>query len=355
MFLLFHKTEYMQHRFTFPIVLLFLCFTSLNAQHKDSLNQDASPKYGINHLAIKYLGIDFTKDQRNELKDKEIEFIFSLDEYGNPTLAEVNGVTNPHIIDSLISKTKDVERFNPRIRNGTAEPSIYFMHLTFPSYKFSNQVYGILQGSAYNEAKLEDFEYINETGQRLDMIIGGFANQFLGKPSRHLTIGGGMKMDINFTAKNKLFYGMNMSFAQNGLKEDYPINSLRKQTAPVSGFVGLSFGKWFSNYTVQFDLDVTVHNIIKRNGENDPDWFQLNGWSPGIVVFYPVWQGKVKPMYSYGSPTLVNQNLNLNLGLRYVSYSLKEASGIMVEFGASYRLGFKIINKFKLKDEFLNR
>lgn len=339
-------------KYTISIILVLIGNLNIHAQVKDSLNQDVSPKYGLNQLAIKYYGIDFTKEQRKDIENVEIEFIYSIDEYGNPTLAEINGVTNQEIIDSLKTKTKEIEKFNPKIRNGEPEPSIYFMKLTFPTYQFNQKTFGLLQGSAYNEAKLSDFETLRESGQRLDMVIGGFMNQFLGKPSKHLTLGGGMKVDINYTFKNKLYYGLNMSFAQNGLKENYPINSQREQTSPVSGFVGLTIGKWFSNCSVQFDLNLAVHNITEKIGENDPDWVQLNGWSPGLVFNYPILLGKENPMYYYGAPTLLGNNLNLSIGLRYISHSLNEASGSMVELGVSYRMAVKVINEYKLKEEF---
>ncbi|MBK9515618.1 MAG: hypothetical protein IPO05_18885 [Flavobacteriales bacterium] len=87
-----------------------------NAQVVDTLDQDVSPKNGIEQLAIKYYGIDFTKEQRKEIENVEIEFIYLIDEYGDPTLSEINGVKNQEIIDSLINKTKEVERFYPRAK-----------------------------------------------------------------------------------------------------------------------------------------------------------------------------------------------------------------------------------------------
>ncbi|MBK9743701.1 MAG: hypothetical protein IPO94_12405 [Saprospiraceae bacterium] len=75
--------------------------------------------------------------------------------------------------------------------------------------------------------------------------------------------------------------------------------------------------------------------------KNDLDWVQLKGWSPGLVVNYPVKLGKTNPMYYFG--------------LRYLKFSLKEATGLMVEFGVSYRMAIKGVNKYKLKDEFLSK
>jgi hypothetical protein len=221
-------TQNEKMKYTLSIIFTLIAILSLEAQVSDTLNQNASPKNGINQLTIKYYGIDFTKEQRKEIENIEIEFIFSIDETGNPTLSKINGVTNQDIIDSLKQKTDKIENFNPQIRNGIPEPSIYFMKLTFPSYKYNQLTYGLLQGSAYNEAKLEDFEYLKESEQRFDMIIGGLANQFFGRPSEHLGFGGGMKIDLGYAGKNNLIYGLNMSFYGNNLKQEYPINSTRE-------------------------------------------------------------------------------------------------------------------------------
>lgn len=338
------------------IILLLVGCMSIYAQEQDSLNQQASPIGGLNQLAIKYYGIEFSKEQRQRIEGVEIELIYDIDALGNPMLAEVNGLadTDTDIVDSLKNKTRTIGRFYPQIRDGIAVPSIYFVQLTFPSYQLSQHTYGYLQASAYREAELQDFEYMKESGARMDLLFGGFANQFVGKPAKHLSLGGGMKVELNYTAKNKMFYGINMSFAQNGLKKDYPIATFRKQISPVSGFIGLSVGRWFSDYNLQLDVAMAFQNVTERMGENDNGWVQLEGWSPGLIFNYPILLGKQKPMYYYGSPTLYGNYINLSLGLRYVDYSLKEASGIMAELGVSYRMGIKMISEYKLKDVYWN-
>lgn len=109
-------------------------------------------------------------------------------------MSENNGLTNQDIIDSLQNKTNEIEKFNPQITDGIPKPSLYFMKLAFPTCRFNQRTYGTLQVSACNEAKFEDFEYLNKSGQRFDMTIGGLANQFIGKPFQHLEFGGGIKL-----------------------------------------------------------------------------------------------------------------------------------------------------------------
>ena len=83
-----------------------------------------------------------------------------------------------------------------------------------------------------------------------------------------------------------------------------------------------------------------VQNITENRGYNtgavDPDWVQLKGWSAGIIVNYPIKFGKDKVLYAYGSPTILNHNVNLHFGLRSILLSIDQAKGGMVELGLSY-------------------
>ncbi len=338
------------------ITTIVLFLFGLNAQSQIIENQEVSPKGGINTLAIKYFGIEFSKEQRILLKDIEIELIFQIDKKGKPTLAEINGINNIEIIDSLKNKTKKIENFNPRIRNGISEPSIYFMKLTFPSYKMTQSRYAFLQGGAYNEAKLEDFENLKLTNTRLDVMIGGVMNQFIGEPSNYLKFGGGMKTDISFMGKRNYIYGLNMSFYGNNLKKEYPLNTNREQfSAPPTLLFGLIFGKWIDKISIQTELNMAVQNITERLENDDPNWIQLKGWSPGVLINYPIRLGKQKTIYYYGKPSLFENSLNLHFGLRYLFLSIPEASGVMTEIGISYRMTVKGVEEYKLKDEFYTK
>lgn len=344
----------MNFKYVFCISLVFKSVLYLQSQ--DSLNQPASPKGGVNQLAIHYYGIEFTKLQREQLKDKEIEFIFKIDAFGKPTLEEVNGIADPDIIDSLNNRTDYVEHFNPQIRNGIAEESIYFMQLIFPSFSMTEFHSGMLHRIEYKEAKLDDFEYIEGRGLRLDILIGGLLNQFAGSPAEHLATGGGLKMEFNLIDKRDLIYGLNMSMYGNRLKKKYPVNTPRIQLrAPPTLLIGLIFGKEFKKFSVQGELNIAVQNLTARIDQNDQDWVQLKGWSPGLIVNYPIPIVQNKPVYYYGSPTLISHSLNVHFGLRYLSLDLKEASGIMAELGFSYKMGIEGVKNYKLKDDFFKR
>ena len=334
---------------TLIFFLISLYAWNTNAQDTDVLNQEASPKNGINDLAVKFYGIDFTREQRKELKDKEIEFIFQIDELGKVTLSEVNGTHHVNIIDSLKTRTNKLNNFNPKIVNGIPKPSIYFMQLVFPNYKLTKQRIGIIQSLTYSEADLEDFEYIQKTGEKIDMVFGGMMNNFYETPSEYLGLGGGMKMEVSYTDKKQFIYGLGMSVYGNNKKKKYPIiTSNELFSTPTTVLLGIVFGKWMKKINFQAEINYAVQNISKDVSEN-LKVIQLTGWSPGFVVNYPIRIGKEKTTYYYGEPSLFGSHLNFHFGLRYLSLSLSEASGIMTEIGISYRMSIHKVNKYKVR------
>lgn len=66
---------------------------------------------------------------------------------------------------------------------------------------------------------------------------------------------------------------------------------------------------------------------------------------------YPLKLGKPKAIYFYGAPTILENDLNIHMGIKYIKFSLKEATGLMGEIGLSYRISLKAIKHYKLKDD----
>jgi hypothetical protein len=324
----------------------------IKAQIKDSLNQDTGPKIGLTQLALKYYGIDFTKEQRKIIDGVEIELIYAVDESGIPILNDINGISDTFIIDSLKKITPKIGLFKQLHNQGVAMPYIYFVKLTFPEYKLTNIDYQLLNVGIFNALKIEDFEYIQESDQGFDMIFSVLINQFVGIPSEYLGIGGGFKTDLSYSFKKKYNCGLNLSMYAGKLKKNFPLNTTRKQLdGPPTLLLGLHFGRWFDKYKLQAEVSYGIQNLTKRIETNDLDWIQLKGWSSGIVLNYPIQLGKKKPMLFYGSPSLLINNINLHIGFRYIRLSLKEASGLVAEFGIGYRMTMRGIKDFKLKEK----
>jgi len=224
------------------------------------------------------------------------------------------------------------------------------MQLVFPTYKMNRA----FPTPIFRLAGLDDFEYIKKSPSKFDMTIGAVMNQFIGKPANHLKLGSGINMDLTYTDKRSYTYGLNTSIYINKLKQDYPLQTQREQfETPNTVSLGFIFGKWFPKFNIQSEIAYVAQNVTERIDANDDEWVQLRGWSPGIAINYPIKFGKDRPYVNYGIPTVINNFMNLHFGVKYLDLSLKEASGLMLEVGLSYRMTVFKIKDYKLKDTFI--
>lgn len=343
----------MKQLICFLLTLSF--FVSLKGQSVDTLNQSTQPFGGVQELASEYLTIKFSKEQHDRVDGVELEFIYDVDENGNPILQMINGISDSDLIDSFKLKTTKLKKFQPRVEEGLAIPSVYFMKFTFPKSELNSNQSRLIEASTYNEEEFSDFEYIEESGHRFDILFGGSLISFWGEPSTYHRAGGGIFLNMDYTRKNKLIYGFNLGVYGSQLKKEFPVNSARQQINPLTGLMGVHVGTWINKFCIQGQVNFAFQNLTQKVGNEDPDWVQLNGWSPGIVMHYPIEIGAKKTQYNYGRPSILVHHLNLHCGLRYLSLSLNEASGIMLEFGVSYRMASRGILYYKFKDEFLSQ
>lgn len=339
-------------------ILFCFAFAGYAFAQTDTTSSPPEPIGGIERLALRYYDIEFTPEQRQLLKGVELEMIYFVSDSGVARLESVNGIQNRAIRDSLFSRTADLPRFKPQMNKGIAKQSLYFMQMQFPEYILP------LQDPLYNSAVLfqkltmDDFEFIELSGTRLDWIIGGMVNTFIGSPADYLNTGGGMKLAIMMTGENKMFYGMNMNFYGNKRTADYDVKStLEQYRNPATLLIGLSVGRWFNPFSVQVDLDYAVQNITERKEDDDSEWIQFRGFSPGVIAHYPLQLGKDKLSVSafYGKPSFVAHSLSFSLGMRYMFMNHRAASGLMAEVGISYRLTTKMVESYKIKDSFYER
>jgi hypothetical protein len=340
------------------LLLSFFLLASMGlfGQVTSPLSQTVAPKGGVNALALEYFKINFTKEQRNRLKEKEIEFIYQIDPLGKPTLEAIKGITDRDILDSLEKRTSSLPQFQPQISAGVPQSALYFVKLTFPTYQPWRGNSPALLYQMYPRAQPEDFEYLHKSNKRIDVMLGGMSNQFWGSPADYLRTGGGMKVDLTYTAKNQIIYGMVMNIYGNKMKKPYPLPVLREQfPAPPTMLLGGIIGRWFGKVGLQAEIAMAVQNITERQSDKDPEWVQLTGWSPGLVMNIPVKLGKDHIAYYDISPSITNTYLNFHVGVRPLFLSLREASGIMTEVGVSFRLTSHLLRDYKLKPEFFDR
>jgi hypothetical protein len=333
-------------------LLILTSFTSYS-QIIDSLNFGPEPINGINKLALEYYKIDFDKQQRAKLEGVELEFIFNVDTLGQGTLEKIHGLDDSTMIGIMQNTTKNAVKFYPRTVNGEKEASIYFMKLRFPTYQALQNQLGYLRIYKTPKYNMEDFEQINLSGKSVGVLLGGVTNGFLGNVSNYLNIGGGMRMEVMLTAKKGFGGSLMMSFYGNKLKKDFPINSTRAQnSAPPTLFVGVGLTKSVkaqkrNELILQLELNMAVQNITPKLGDMDKEWTQFKGFSPAFVAHYLVQIGKSQFTH-YAEPVVTNQYINFHGAIRPLFFGVKEANGVMLELGLSYRLVGKYVEDYKL-------
>ena len=336
---------------------LFILATFQGFSQTANVSTGPEPIGGASKVVLPFYKIRFSPEQRAILRQQEIELIFAVDEQGMATLEDVQGVTDKAILDSIHLAATKVPAFNPRVTNGTRESSLFFLKFQLPAYGTQQSLsrQQLYFPNSFKKAGLDDFEYIHKSGQRLDMLIGIVVNGFIGKPGEYLFPGGGMKLDLLYTGSKNYGGGMIMGFYGNELKQKYPISSGREHnSAPPTLLLGAGINKFLEvkdrhELMAQLELCYAVQNITPKLDYNDEDWVQLQGFSPGLVINYLVKLGKDKAAYAYGTPSIFSNYLNIHGAVRPVVFNLKEATGIMLEAGVSYRLGIHTVDEYRLK------
>ncbi len=118
------------------LLVAIYCFsTLLGSGQQDPLSAKPEPVGGIQQLVLVYYKIDFTKQQRQALQNRDIECIYSIDKEGKATLEKINGVPEPDLQDSLQQASRHLPLFIPRQVDGVKESSLYFLTFQFPQYK----------------------------------------------------------------------------------------------------------------------------------------------------------------------------------------------------------------------------
>jgi hypothetical protein len=311
------------------------------------------PVGGINKLALQYLKIEFTPQQRAILDNVSLELIFSVDTAGYAILEDVNGINDKAIIDSLMNRTPYLPPFKPVRIEGHPADGVYTMMLQYPTYS-RNVIRTQRVPQTYKKLKREDFETF-ELGGRMDALVGGMVNGFTGTAHDFLGVGGGMKVDLSFSGKRGYGGGITIGFYGNNRKKDYPIDPLRKQDeAPLTLVIGpvinkTLFRKDRKSVLVQFEPTYNIQSISSRENNQDKDFIQFKGFSPGVTLHNMVMLGKENFSDTY-SPALFGHFVNVHAGIRPLFYNSSAGKGIMFEIGLSYRMLYLFMESYILKE-----
>ncbi len=342
----------MSLRLSLTVFVLFLGLTTrVAAQAVGPGDSLAVNSPSASRLAARYYGIEFTREQRDSLADREIELILLIDTAGRASLADVNYLSDPVIIDSLVRTTRTLPPFQREFLDGEPREYVYTLRFSYPKYRAAASNLFFLQGGEFYRVKLEDFEYLERSKQRLDILYAAQINQFVGSPAKHLAFGGGIKMDVAYTDRNSNAYGLFMSFYGNKLRKTYDVNSSREQNSgPPTLLVGVQYGRWMEQWLLQGELGFAQHNVSVPLNDSDRDWLRFQGASLGLVANRAFPLGPGTTGYTYGNPRVSAGHLNTHVALRYNLYDHASASGLMVEIGVGYRLTAFGVERYKLRE-----
>ena len=154
-------------------------------------------------------------------------------------------------------------------------------------------------------------------------------------------------------------WGVGISFSAYGnrAREFYPIRTTRELDKSPTTFIVALLGSMdvMKNQNRMVNLQVELgyigQTISSRIDDYDEDYIQLNGFSPGFLANYLIPFGKGRFQNRYYYPSVTRPYLNLHVGARPVFLNLKEARGMMFEFGVSYRLSMMQVNTYLLKNQ----
>lgn len=342
----------MQLRHIYLILSFLITFAaSLHAQ-TDFLS---GPIGGDNILVNRYLDIEFTKEQRELLEGKEIEFIYSVDSLGNAKLDIINGINDHAILDSFRLASQTLPPFYPWTKESLWYK--YFLKIHFPEYTSLNNFFYYEHNKKFAKTKYKDLDTIVVPGAGFEFVIGATANTYLGKPQKYLQSGFGFSMECLFTTNSGIGIGLPIRYFENKLKQDFPVDSEREQNEKAStAFIGLGLSKLVrerekSRLILGLDVGWISHTLSYSLHEEDHDWIQVQGFSPGIVAHYSLMIGKHDPTLYYLRPALFSNYLAVHASIRPMIMTLKEASGIMAEIGIGYRFRLADVRVYKLKDD----
>lgn len=341
--------------YTLLSILFYSLFSVAVQAQIDTTYSQAAPVGGINRLALVYYDIDFTKEQRELLKDVDIELIFSVSDEGVALLESINGLNNRAIKDSLFAQTPYLPMFIPEMRGGISKQSLYFMLFQYPSYRRVPQELNFY--SAFYQRKVEknQFSELSESGTGVEFVLGGIFTNHFGSADKYLKPGGGVNMGVEYVAANSYYYGLGWEMMGNRAAQQMTAkDTLQYLKAPFTVAVGLYVGHRFEKFSIQLEAYYASISITSGMEEESYGGTNYEGFSPGLFVNYPLYINAANErVVINGGRAYINRfAINFRGGFRGMFMNNDQASGVLLELGAGIRFGSFFINRYRLKDSF---
>ncbi|MCI4668926.1 MAG: hypothetical protein MRZ79_12390 [Bacteroidia bacterium] len=352
-------------------LLLIVLGSYLQAQVREDYQKYARPSVDENIISARFKLIPFSKAEMVHLQGSIVSLTFDLDEKGKASLREVVGVrkspSDPSlkkgIIEKFRAKTLELNNFQPKIEEWLPVKSTYTMDIRFPRPRKETNWYGLKWEDQFyrrygtgKQNTVDDFEYIKKSRRRGDIAIGMVGNRVLGSASDNLLMGGGFRMDFTIGTTGGNYLGIFGNLIDNNFVRDYDeFTGSQSFSLARTSTTGLTGGRWFNNMSVQLEVGFASQTLIDRSKDaaEEESSLDLDGWTSGVVVNYPIKIGKesigIDDGWTNDPPSLTQIYANVHLGVRYMDFSLDEASGFTVELGLSLRIGMFGIQSYQLK------
>ncbi len=338
-------------------VLIFLVFSSEIFCQTLPLNRDAEPLGGMMAMDRVFNRIRFNTSQLSILSSREISLVFRVDTAGNAALIEVIGVSDSVIMDSIAVAAESIPRFRPTLRAGKAIPSIYIFPMEWRIASSPALVPPVTVVQVPHALGLENIENIIFRSFRMDYFAVGVGNAYGGNVAGHLRPGGGVSIGALAVSHVGFGAGMVLNAYGNKLYTPYSLATSRPQfTYPATVMLGVVVRREMMHkpgVTLACDLELcmTVQSLTEKVTDPDPDWVQLRGFSPGVVLTLGKTLGKEVVGFSAGKTTLSRREVLFTAGVRPLLYALDAARGILIEVGVGLNLSSRGIIYY---DEKLN-
>ncbi len=339
-------------------LVLFLIIASLAyIRAQDTSFVGPEPRMSMADIGLRYYAIKWSEAQWSELRGRQLELAFLIDDIGEPFLRAVRGTENSAIIDSLVEVTSRFTYFAPATRNGSRIESAYYLSVPFPDLSLSQARGGT---TIYYPPTTVDRELLESDRYQLAPLsafleLGLHANNHWGKIGDYLKPGGGMDMYFAFHLKNRWGFGGMLGVEFNAKDKLFSIDPYPNRT--IDGAGGTYIGplvEYTLRKTKQRDLalrgEVGIGSIFvasKVDAPNDDGFVEYEGLHLGLHLNYNLKFGQYGTTVSATDKetTGIYHGLNLYGGLRMRRYRYDQANGIYAFIGVGYRLGMNQLRR----------
>lgn len=333
---------------------LFLITPSLFAQTPDTAFVQAQPPTSLPALALHYYSIDWTAEQWDTLRGRELELFYLIDNIGGPFLQSVRGTDRADILDSLNSATSRLLYFTPAQYHGGPVESAYGFYFAFPDRPPPSRASQLTQyapGWPYStfvspEELREDY-LADGIGFTVD--YNAFFASYLGAPSAYAAPGGGIDIAPGLQWSPRWRAGLSLGFNVANLRKALPEDPLvRTDGSLANGYAAATLDRIVKSsakaeWNIRGELGYGSFRIANDDDEQPDGELVHGGLHTGLLLQYansfgnPAERGAVRDYR--GRVQQPGFGYNVLAGIRYRYLGNRTGTGIYLFLGAGIRIG----------------